>query len=62
MRGPGGVDTRGVQRIFFRGGRKYESQLEGPIIRAEARRAKAAGDEVQGKGRLLPLGRKIFDF
>ena len=48
--------------ILFGGGRKYESQPEGPILRAEARRAKAAGDGVQGKGRPLPLGRKIFDF
>ena len=49
--------------FFFWGGRKDESQPEGPIIRAEAQRVKAAGDGVQGKGRPLPWVGKfsIFD-
>ena len=40
--------------IFFGGGQKEVARPEGPIIRAEARRAKAAGDGF--------WGRKIFDF
>ena len=41
------IRRRGVQGNFFLGGGQNEkSQPEGPIIRAEARRAKAAGDGV----------------
>ena len=39
---------------------------EGPTLRggkrAEAQRADAAGDRVQGKGCPLSLGKKIFEF
>ena len=34
----------------------------GPSLCAEAQRAKATEDGVQGKGCPLPLGKKIFDF
>jgi len=44
----------------FQGG--AESRPEGPRIRAEARRAEAAGDGVQGKGCPLLRGKKFFDF
>ena len=39
-----------------------QARPEGLRIRAEARRAEAAGDGVQGKGCPLLLGKKIFDF
>ena len=53
-----------VQRCTGKFSRGAQARPEGPRIRAEARRAEAAGDGVQGKGFTftLPLGKKIFDF